>query len=391
MKKEKDKIVPLFKPDIIREKILPDLEGIMKSGWIGLGPKTEELEARFAKYVGSKYAVAVNSCTSALHLALKIFNIGDGDVVATTPMSFISTNSVLIYQRAIPVFIDVNPNTMCMDVEKLISEINWNKEIKAIIVVHYGGTPMDMKSVYEIAATRNIPVIEDAAHAAGARYDNGLAVGSNTFENGITCFSFHAVKNMPLGDGGMLTTNGINVAQRLKRLRWLGIDKSTYVRDKGNSYSWMYSIDEVGYKYHCNDISSIIGLRQLEVLEEHNDYRRKIWKWYFEQLQDVQVDFIDGDSKESVSSRHLVAIKVDKDKRDALLDHLNANNIQAGVHYYPNHLYSIFSKYCVNALEVVEEEWQKLISLPCHLYLEKKDVDRICLIIKKFLNKGELI
>lgn len=378
------KPIQLFKPELDYQAILPDLQEIMEKGWIGLGPKTEQFENEFAARVGARYAVAVNSCTAALHLALKLYNIKDGAKVATTPMTFVSTNTVMLYERAVPVFVDVDPNTMSMDFDKLRTIIGENN-ISAIMVVHYGGQPIDMEPIYELANDWNIPIIEDAAHAAGARYKTGKAVGSNPSNNGVTCFSFHAVKNLPMGDGGVITTNLVTVAQRLKRLRWLGIDKSTYARTS-EGYGWQYDVKEVGYKYTPNDIASTIGLHQLKSLEAHNLYRQQLYKWYKKYITVRNVKFVGLDKPDgSISSRHIIAIKVPHIYRDKLMTFLNDEDIYPGVHYYPNHLYPIFEEYR-ESLPVVEEEWQRLISLPCHIGIMKDDVKRISKAINFYLD-----
>ncbi len=382
--------IQLFKPKLLPEEIFGELAEIMKSGWIGLGPKTEEFESKFAAHVGARYAVAVNSCTAALHLALRVLGIDSRDEVATTSMTFVSTNMAILYQRATPVFLDVCPTTMSIDLDSLKHNLG-AKRISAIIVVHYGGQPIDMEPIYQLASNYTIPVIEDAAHAAGARYKDGKAVGSNPYQNGLTCFSFHAVKNLPMGDGGMITTNLATVAERLKRLRWLGINKSTHVRTEtvdGKGYNWLYDVGELGYKYHPNDLASVIGLNQLKHLSENNLYRQQIYNWYIKSLNLHNVEFVGGLRPDgSISSRHIIAIKVPKELRDKLICHLNENNIFPGVHYYPNHLYKMFERYRDGALPVVEEEWQRLISLPCHLDLTKEDVQRVSSTINSFLKE----
>jgi len=383
------KPIQLFKPKFEPEEVLGDIAEIMKSGWVGLGPKTEEFENKFAAYVGARHAVAVNSCTAALHLALKALNITEGMKVATTPMTFISTNAVILYEKANPVFIDVDKFTMNMSYDDLREQCG-RTTIRAIMVVHYAGQPIDMEPFYALANEFNIPIIEDAAHAAGARYKNGKAVGSNPYHFGLTCFSFHAVKNLPMGDGGMITTNLSTVAERLRRLRWLGIDKSTFVRTKAgesNGYNWMYNVKELGFKYHPNDITSIIGINQLEHLPAHNLHRRQIRRWYEKYITSNRVKFVGLEEPDgSVSSCHIVAIKVPRSSRDGLIERLNREDIFPGVHYYPNHLYPIFEDY-TRHMEVVEYEWERLISLPCHLELTKQDVQRISQAIMDFFGR----
>jgi perosamine synthetase len=192
-------MIQLFKPYMSEESIKSVTE-VLRSGWIGLGPKTAEFERAFAEYTGAKYAVGVNSATAALHLATIVSGIGPGDEVLTTSLTFVSTNLAILYQKAKPVFVDVDPRTLNLDLGKAESLVS--PHTKAIMVVHYGGNPMDIDALYAFAARYKLAVIEDAAHACGASF-RGRRIGSF----GLTCFSFHAVKNLPLGDGGMLTTN----------------------------------------------------------------------------------------------------------------------------------------------------------------------------------------
>lgn len=365
----------LFKPFITR-KAIREVSKVLQSGWIGLGQKVEEFEKHFARYIGARYAVALNSATSALHLSLVICGVSDGDEVITTPLTFVSTNHVILYQRAIPVFADIDPVTLCIDpssIRKLIT-----KKTKAIICVHYGGQPCNLKSIYQIAREYHLKVIEDAAHACGSSYQ-GEKIGSF----GLTCFSFHAVKNLPIGDGGMITTNKKSMYNQLIKLRWLGINKDTYSRTKldrkhVSSYAWKYSVPELGFKYHMNDISAAIGIEQLKVLEQHNAYRRKLAKIYSNNLNHPDIISFPLSEPDTISAQHLFAIQVKR--RNDLISKLKDHGIAPGVHYIPNNtfpLYRSFRADVKNAMKV----YQHLLSLPLHLHLTKKDIMKVCNII----------
>jgi len=372
------KNIQLFKTNI-SEKSIKAVVKVLRSGWLGLGPKTAEFEEKFAKYVGAKYAVALNSCTAALHLALIVSGVKEGDEVITTPLTFVSTNHVILYQRAIPVFADVDPRTYCIDsksIEKMIT-----KKTKAVIVMHYGGHPCDLDKIYKIAKKYNLKVIEDAAHACGSSY-KGKKIGSL----GLTCFSFHAVKNLPTGDGGMITTNNKRYYERLKRLRWLGIDKSTYERTKTDkkepsAYAWKYNVPEIGYKYHMNDINAAIGIEQLKLLDEENAYRRKLAVIYNQELNHPDIISLPYVSPDVVTSQHLYVIQVRR--RDDLIAKLKANGVAPGVHYRPNNIYPMYRKYRAD-VENVKRIAKNIVSLPMHTLLEKKDVWRIT----KIINQG---
>jgi len=214
----------------------------------------------------------------------------------------------------------------------------------------------------------NLKVIEDAAHACGAAWD-GSKVGSF----GLTCFSFHAVKNLPIGDGGMITTNDQDIADRLRRLRWMGIDRSTYARTRGGSYQWEYEIDEIGYKYHMNDILATIGIDHLQHLNEWNKRRAEIFWRYYKNLCPY-VGWVKGGGFQE-SSHHLCVVKVDN--RDEVYKKLSTRGIGVGVHYRPNHLYPMFAECRRGRLVETKRAYNRILSLPNHLMLSDSDIDWI--------------
>lgn len=214
------KTIPVFKPSFGREE-LDALKEPFKTGWIGLGPKTKEFEEKFAQYIGTAYASAMNSCTAALHLGLEALGI-KGKEVITTPMTFVSTNHAILYNGGIPVFCDIEEDTLNIDAGKIEELVT--KNTAAITVLHYGGHACNMDKVLTIAKKYNLKVIEDCAHACGGKY-KGRKLGSL---GNIGCFSFHAVKNMATGEGGMVTTDDPAVQARLKKMRWVGISTDTF-------------------------------------------------------------------------------------------------------------------------------------------------------------------
>jgi len=365
----------LFKPNI-SEAAIKAVAEVLRSGWIGLGPKVAEFEERFADYVGARYAIALNSGTAALHLAAVVSGIKEGDEVITTPLTFISTNHVILYQRAVPVFADIEPKTYCISpqsVERMVT-----KKTKALMCVHYGGHPCDLDRLYDIASKYNLKVIEDAAHACGSSY-KGRKIGSS----GLTCFSFHAVKNLPAGDGGMITTNDEGQYQRLRTLRWLGIDKDTYARteqDKGKAgaYAWKYDVPEVGYKCHMNDITAAIGIEQLKLVDEQNAYRRQLAEIYTQGLHHPDIISLPYVSPEAVTSQHLFVIQVKR--RDQLITKLKANDIAPGVHYTPNNTYPMYQN-CRADVKRAMEISRNILSLPMHTLLTSEDIQRVVSII----------
>lgn len=358
-------MIKLFEPYIDQNGI-DAVAKVLKSGWIGTGPVVAELEEEFASYVGANYAVAVNSATSALHLAIIVTGVKEGDEVITTPNTFISTTHAILYENAIPVFCDVEDGTGNLDLDK--AEELVTSRTRAIMVVHYAGNPLNMDKLYEFARRHNIEVIEDAAHAMGALYQQ-QPIGSF----GLTCFSFQAVKNLPAGDGGMITTNDREQYDRLMKLRWMGIDKSTFDRTSDTEYAWEYEVDEIGYKYAMNDINAALVLSGLNHLEADNAARQSIADAYRAGLHGEirTLDYTFG----AKSSNHIFAIRVSN--RDELYEKLAKAGINAGVHYKPNHLYPIYER-IPYILPVAEQIYRETLSLPMHMKLTPADVTYIC-------------
>ena len=368
-------MIPVFKPSIGDDEVKA-VGQVLRSGWLGLGPKTKEFEDKFAQYVGVPHAIGVNSCTAALHLALKVMDVEGGEVI-TSPMSFISTNHAILYNKAIPVFTDIEEDTLNIDATKIERLIG--PKTKAILVVHYGGHPCDMGSIIAFARDKGIKVIEDAAHACGSEY-KGKKIGSI---GDATCFSFHAVKNLATGDGGMITVHDEHVASRIRKLCWLGISRGTWDRSKGTAYKWEYDVEEIGFKYHMNDIAAAIGLVQLAKLEETNARRRAIVQRYNKAFADIDWIQTPVEHDYAKSANHNYVIKVLNGKRDELIMYLAENGISAGVHYIPSHLYDIYKPY-YRSLPVAESVWKKLVTLPLYPDLNEADLHHVVEKVRQF-------
>jgi perosamine synthetase len=362
-------MIQLFRP-YVSEEAIAEVAATLRSGWIGSGAKTAEFEERFAEYVGARYAVAVNSATAALHLAMVVSGVRPGDEVLAPSLTFVSTSEAILYQGATPVFVDVDERTLIIDLEK--AERLMSPRVRAVVVVHYGGNPPDLDAVYSFARRHRLAVVEDAAHACGATF-RGRRVGSF----GLTCFSFHAVKNLPVGDGGMLTTDDEAVRAQLVRLRWMGIDRDTFARS-ANGYHWEYDVVELGYKYQMNDITAAIGLAHLPRVDEWNGRRREIVDVYRNELGGMEsrglrfVEHTDG----ATSSNHLCVIRVPR--RNAVVEALKRGGIFVGVHYKPNHHYPLFGEARRGDLSVTEQAYEQIMSLPLHLLLTDEDVREVC-------------
>jgi perosamine synthetase len=358
-------MIPVFRPTCGDEEIRLVTE-VLRSGWWGLGPKTKAFEDAFAEYVHAPHAVALNSATAALHLGLRALGV-EGREVITTSMTFVSTNHEIVHNQATPVFADIEPDTLNIDPVDIERKIT--PRTAAILVVHYGGHPCDLDRIREIAAARRIPVIEDAAHACGAWYGD-RPIGSISE---LTSFSFHAVKNLATGDGGMLTLNDPELDARLRRSRWLGINKDTWVRaDDGKGYAWAYNVEEFGFKSHMNDIAAALGLAQLGRLDRTNGRRREIAARYSAALQDLDWLELPVEKPGVRSAWHNYVVKVDD--RDAFMSHLNARGVSTGMHYIPNHLYDIYKPYATS-LPITERVWSRLVTLPLFPDLRDAEAD----------------
>lgn len=385
---KKREFLPIFRPNYGTAEIKAVTE-VLKSGWVGLGPKTAEFEKRFASYVGARYAIALNSATAALHLALLAANVGPGDEVITSPLTFVSTAHAVMYVGARPVFADVEPDTLCLSPKDVARKIT--TKTRAIIPVHYGGHPCDMKELRRLTAPKEIVLIEDAAHACGSVYQ-GRRIGSIS---PFTCFSFHAVKNLATGDGGMITTDDPEADARLRRLRWVGISKDTWGRVETVSglsktarkvYGWYYEVLELGYKCHMNDIAAALGLVQLGKLEAANKKRRKLAAAYTKNLSDLPGIECPVVRPGVVTAQHNYVIRCDR--RDDLHLYLQEHGISSGVHYMPVYLHPFYRKrYPKVHLPVAEREWLRLLLLPLYPQLKVEEQADIIKAIRKFVSK----
>jgi len=374
-------MIPIFRPWFGEEEVEAVRE-VLLSGWVGPGKKVEEFELRFAEFVDAKYAVSLNSCSAALFLALKALNVEGGEVL-TTALTFVASNHAILQNDATPVFCDIDPETLNVDPKSI--EANITSKTKAILVVHFAGHPCDMDAIGAIAQKHGLPVVEDAAHAVGARY-KGKMVGGISH---ITCFSFDARKNLSTCDGGMLTTNDEELTKRVKRLRWMGISKGTYDRFRKNGLErrWEYEIDEVGYKCYMNDLNAAIGLAQLSKIEAANAQRREIFLQYghaFSGLEWFQAPVIREDVR---SGMHAYVARVPD--RDGLIAHLADREIDAGVHYKPCHLFNVYEPYR-RVLPVTDAVWPQLLTLPLFPSMTEDNVQQVIGAVTEFQPTGSV-
>ncbi|MFT4570795.1 MAG: dTDP-4-amino-4,6-dideoxygalactose transaminase [Hyphomicrobiaceae bacterium] len=329
----RDEFLPFHRPYLGEEEI-SEVVDTLRSGWLTLGPKTALFEERFAEFIGASHAIAVNSCTAALHLALEAAGVGPGDEVITSPYTFTATVAAIGYCGATPVLADTTPdypNIDCAQVEASITA-----KTKAIVPVHFAGASCDLDRLRELADGCGAMIVEDAAHALPARW-RGQRIGAISE---ATAFSFYAGKNMTAGEGGMVTTNDPALAERIRCIRLHGISKDAWKRYSAAG-SWYYEVEHAGYKYNPTDISSAIGLHQLARLETFHTRRLQIVERYQKALKQIPGIITPVAPQGAESAWHLFVIRLDADQfsvtRDEVIEMLKADNIGTSVHFIPIH------------------------------------------------------
>lgn len=366
-------MIPVFRPAVSEAEIEAVAE-VLRSGWWGNGPVTARFEERFAAAVGARRAIGTSSATAALQLSLVALDVAGGEVV-TSALTFVGANHTILHAGARPVFADLDPETLTLDPAAIEARIG--PDTRAILVTDYGGHPADLDAIAAIADAHGLPWIEDAAHATGARY-RGAPVGSLAT---LTAFSFHAVKNLAMGEGGAVTTADDDLADRLRRLRWFGIERDTWSRARDGGYAWDYDVREIGFKAHLSDVAAAIGLVQLERQPELDAARRALVARYQAGLADLDWLALPGERPEVERAWHLYVVRLDD--RDRLIDHLAAREIASSVHYRPTHLLGAYRAFRT-ALPVTETIWPRLVTLPLFPDLTESEQDRVIDAVRSF-------
>lgn len=373
--------IRLFAP-FLGEEELKEIADSFNASWIGLGPKVQEFEKKFSEFTRMKSAIAVNSATSALHLAVSAFKFPSGKKVLVPAITFASSAFAPVYNGLEPVFVDVNEDDVTMSVDDLLEKCD--KDCVAVIPVHYAGQPVKMDLVSEIAKKYNLKIIEDCAHTIGGYY-KGKLLGN---WGDIGCFSFEEKKAMTTGDGGMICSDDIELIRSLKSSRWLGIDKDTWLRvdsytnaDLADVKHWYYEINDLGFKYNMNDLAASIGLVQLKKLNDMNLRRSKLIEYYLNRMKELNIIKPLLPFQPEKYNYWIFGIRCNK--RDELIAYLKKNGVATSVHYIPLTLHGFFKKW-YNKCIVSEKIWQTFITLPLHYRLTFKEIDYIIDKLKYF-------
>ena len=379
------KPIPYGKQEIIDEDIKAVVD-VLKSDFLTQGPKVEEFESEFAKYVGSKYAIAVSNGTAALHLSALALGVKKGTKVITTPLSFVATSNCIEYCGGEVEFCDINPDTLCLDIDLVREKLENAPKgtYSGIIPVDFAGYPVNMEDLRDLANRYNIWILEDSCHAPGGYFiDSKKQIqkcGNGNYAD-LAIFSFHPVKHIACGEGGMITTNNFDLYEKIKLLRTHGITKE---KDKLAQFygGWSYEMQTLGFNYRLSDIQCALGISQLERAHENIEKRRQIAKNYFKFLKELPIEIPQANYLEG-HAFHLFVILV-KDRLE-LYNFLKKMNILAQVHYIPIHKMPYYEdKYGEQKFENAELYYQKCISLPIYPSLEEKNQRYIIKTIKNF-------
>ncbi len=378
-----------------------DIKSVVKclrSEYLTQGPLIQQFEKKIAKYVNSKYAVAVSSCTAGLHISLKALGFLKGDEIITSVISFVSTANISYFMDGKTKFVDIDHQSLGMNYEQIRKNIT--KKTKAIIPVHMSGSAYNMDKIRKISKKFKIPVIEDCAHAFGAKYSDGSMIGSCKFSD-ISVFSFHPVKSMTTGEGGVITTNSKSLYLKLLRLRSHGINKSNdKFINKKNAYTngklnrWYYEMRELGYHYRITDIQCALGLSQLKKINKFIKDRKKIAKIYDKSFHNLNYVKLVHSEMRNFSSNHLYILRINfkflKITREQLFSYLRKKEIICQIHYIPIVMHPFYESKGFNIKDFpnAKKYYDECISIPCFYKLSAIKQEEVINLIKKFILKN---
>jgi dTDP-4-amino-4,6-dideoxygalactose transaminase len=377
----------VFGSPAIEEHEIQEVVSSMRSGWLGTGPKVAQFEKDFAAYKGTQNAVAVNSCTAALHLSLLAASLKPGDEVITAALTFCATVNAIIHAGATPVIVDVDPLTMNMNPERVNSVLS--PKTRAILPVHFAGRPCEMDALCDIAKQHNLKIIEDCAHAIETEY-KGLKTGTI---GDFGCFSFYVTKNVITGEGGMVLTRREEDAARIKMLALHGMSKDAWKRFSDEGYKHYYVV-ECGFKYNMMDLQAAMGIHQLKRVDKNWRRRQDIWQRYNTAFAALPLARPPDPEKGTRHAYHLYTVLFDKEKtgvsRDEFLDAMTAQNIGVGVHYLSLAEHPYYQKAFgwkpedyPNAMRI----GRQTVSLPLSAKLSDDDAEDVIAAVKHILNR----
>jgi len=370
----------LFKP-FFDKKEISAVQKVFKKRWVGLGNEVSLFEKEFKNYIGSKNAIALNSGTAALHLAIQAFNFPKNKNILVNSLTFSASAMTIVSNNLVPNFVDCNKDDLGFNIKDAEKKIN--KNTVAIVLVYYGGHPANLDEILKFSTKHKIKLIEDCAHTQGGEY-KGKKLG--TFGD-FGCFSFEEKKGMTTGDGGILVSRNIKLINKIKPARWVGIDKESWRKKKklSKAYNhWFYEINLLGHKYNMNDLSAAIGREQLKKINKFNIKKKFLIKYYLEKIKNIKD--IQPILPYNLNNSSYWIFGIRTKKRDLLINFLKKNNIATGVHFYPLSLQNFFKKYrgnCPNAHKI----WKNIVSLPLHYSLTVKDINFIVSKIAIFFKK----
>ena len=375
----------VFGSPALGEEEIAEVVATLRSGWIGTGPRVQRFEREFAEYVDSPHAVAVSSCTAALHLALLALGVGPGDEVIVPAMTFAATANVVVHTGARPVFADVDRTTLCLDAEDASRRVT--SRTRAIIPVHFAGRPCEMDSILALSRDHRLAVVEDCAHAIETLYHGRHAGLLGDFG----AFSFYVTKNVITAEGGMVTTRDAAAARRLKTLGLHGLDADAWMRYSDSGYRH-YEVVEPGFKYNMTDLQAALGIHQLARVEQNLVRRQAIWARYDTAFADMPIFLPAPEAPGTRHARHLYTLLLDIDRlrvdRDAVQAALHELKIGTGIHYRALHLHRYYSDtYGYARGDLPNSEWisDRTLSLPLSPKLDDDDVDDVIHAVRRTL------
>jgi len=375
----------IFGQPLIGQDEMDEVLDSMRKAWLGTGAKVQQFEKNFAEYKNIKHVAAVNSCTAALHLSCLSLGLKPGDEIITTPMTFCATVNAIIHSGARPVFADIDPVTLNIDVNEIEKKIT--SKTRAVIVVHFAGRACDMDPIIELARARNIAIIEDCAHAIETLY-KGRKTGTLGHAG---CFSFYATKNITTGEGGMVVSHDENLIKRTKIMALHGLSHDAWQRYSDSGYKHYY-VEEVGFKYNMMDLQAAIGIHQLKKIDEYWKRRERIWNKYIGAFADLDIGLPAPVEKDTRHAYHLFTVRINPRQagmnRDDFLMAMTAKNIGVGVHYLsiPEHPY--YQKHLSLKTEDYPHAFsfgRETVSLPISPKLTDQDVDDVINTVRSIL------